>query len=177
MTAPHRSKPAVDNDFEVNEDPEKLDRVYDRILGRDGHKILTEEVKWLAVTHKSFDHGRRGYNERLAFLGMHAKYDQEWRYQLLTEIRYIGRRIVELQTSLTLVHSSSLKPHAPQDDEYGRTPFHHPALEGLSRLGLHMKLRYIDKRRVAQLAKDYGLDTVLRWKPHRVSFILLPVFS
>lgn len=73
MTAPYRSKPPVDNDFPVNEDPEKLDRVYERILGRDGHKILTEEVKWLAVTHKSFDHGRRGYNERLSFLGMQSQ--------------------------------------------------------------------------------------------------------
>ena len=34
--------------------------------------MLTEEVKWLAVTHKSFDHGKRGYNDRLAFLGMVA---------------------------------------------------------------------------------------------------------
>lgn len=32
--------------------------------------MLTDEVKWLAVTHKSFDHGRRGFNDRLAFLGM-----------------------------------------------------------------------------------------------------------
>ena len=71
MTAPFRSKPVVDNDYPVNEDPEKLDRVYERVLGPDGHKMLTEEVKWLAVTHKSFDHGRRGYNDRLAFLGMH----------------------------------------------------------------------------------------------------------
>jgi len=31
--------------------------------------MLTEEVKWLAVTHKSFDQGRRGYNDRLAFFG------------------------------------------------------------------------------------------------------------
>ena len=71
MTAPVRSKPPVmNNDFHVNEDPQKLDRVYNRVLGRSGDKMLTEEVKWLAVTHKSFDHGRRGYNERLAFLGM-----------------------------------------------------------------------------------------------------------
>lgn len=32
--------------------------------------MLTDEVKWLAITHKSFDHGKRGYNDRLAFLGM-----------------------------------------------------------------------------------------------------------
>lgn len=32
--------------------------------------MLSEEIKWLAVTHKSFDQGRRGYNDRLALLGM-----------------------------------------------------------------------------------------------------------
>lgn len=70
MMAPVRSKPPVlNNDFEVNADPEKLDKVYNRVLGRGGDTMLTEEVKWLAVTHKSFDHGRRGYNDRLAYLG------------------------------------------------------------------------------------------------------------
>ena len=70
MIAPVRSKPPVfNNDFEVNNDPVKLDRVYRRTLGEDGENVLTDEVKWLAVTHKSFDHGRRGYNDRLAFLG------------------------------------------------------------------------------------------------------------
>ena len=53
----------------VNEDPVQLDKAYVRVLGRGGEAMLTEEVKWLAVTHKSFDHGKRGYNDRLAFLG------------------------------------------------------------------------------------------------------------
>lgn len=71
MKAPFRLKsPVENNDFPVNEDPSRLDKVYTRVLGRGGDKMLTEEVKWLAVTHKSFDHGRRGYNDRLAFLGM-----------------------------------------------------------------------------------------------------------
>lgn len=39
------------------------------MLGEDGDKMLSEEVKWLAVTHKSFDQGRRGFNDRLAFVG------------------------------------------------------------------------------------------------------------
>ena len=71
MTAPFRSKPPTfkPNDFPVNEDPERLDKVYVDLLGKKGDQVLTEEVKWLAVTHKSFDHGRRGYNDRLAFLG------------------------------------------------------------------------------------------------------------
>lgn len=57
------------NEYPVNEDPRRLDQVYVQILGQVGDKILTEEVKWLAVTHKSFDQGRRGYNDRLAFFG------------------------------------------------------------------------------------------------------------
>lgn len=56
--------------FHVNSDPEVLDRFYIRMLGNEGDKFLSEEVKWLAVTHKSFDQGRRGFNDRLAFLGM-----------------------------------------------------------------------------------------------------------
>ena len=70
MTAPFRSKPPVQNTFVVNDDPNRLDDVYINMLGTNGDRLLTEEVKWLAVTHKSFDHGRRGFNERLAFLGM-----------------------------------------------------------------------------------------------------------
>ena len=69
-TAPYRSKPPVpDNEFIVNENPDVLDRAYERLLGKGGHDLIREEVKWLAVTHKSFDHGKRGYNERLAVLG------------------------------------------------------------------------------------------------------------
>lgn len=74
MTAPFRSKPPVQNGFIVNDDPDRLDDVYVKMLGTNGDRLLTEEVKWLAVTHKSFDHGRRGFNERLAFLGMSSSY-------------------------------------------------------------------------------------------------------
>ena len=74
MKAPFRSKPPPrkPSEYPVNEDPAVLDRVYVEVLGKDGDQVLTEEVKWLAVTHKSFDQGRRGYNDRLAFLGMVA---------------------------------------------------------------------------------------------------------
>lgn len=70
MMAPVRSKLPVEyNDFIVNTDSQRLDEVYDRVLGQGGSEMLTDEVKWLAVTHKSFDHARRGFNDRLAFLG------------------------------------------------------------------------------------------------------------
>lgn len=55
--------------FQVNEDPAKLDRMYNTFLGRGGDSLLTEEIKWMAVTHKSFDQGRRGFNDRLALFG------------------------------------------------------------------------------------------------------------
>jgi len=57
-------------EFHVNADPALLDQFYSRMLGNEGDKMLSEETKWLAVTHKSFDQGRRGFNDRLAFLGM-----------------------------------------------------------------------------------------------------------
>lgn len=72
--------------WSVNEDPKKLDDFYDRLLGPNGQRMLPEEVKWLAVTHKSFDYGRRGFNTRLAYFGMASRgqrmhengFDWEW---------------------------------------------------------------------------------------------------
>lgn len=71
MTAPVRSnpKPRPVRLSDCNADPKRLDAFYRRMLGTGGDRMLSEETKWLAVTHKSFDHGRRGFNERLAFLG------------------------------------------------------------------------------------------------------------
>jgi large subunit ribosomal protein L15 len=74
MAAPVRSRlPRREEPWKVNEDPKKLDSVYVRFLGPGGEKMLTDETKWLAVTHKSFDHGRRGFNDRLSYLGRLAR--------------------------------------------------------------------------------------------------------
>jgi len=56
-------------DWKVNEDPNKLRHAYERFVGHDVAKGLPEELQFLAVTHKSFDQGRRGFNTKLAFLG------------------------------------------------------------------------------------------------------------
>ena len=53
-----------------NDDPAKLDAMYNRLLGSKGDRMLPDEIKWLAVTHKSFDQGRRGFNTRLAYFGV-----------------------------------------------------------------------------------------------------------
>jgi large subunit ribosomal protein L15 len=60
---------SVGGRHDVNKDPRKLDDMYTKFLGPEGPQLLSEETKWLAVTHKSFDHARRGFNERLAFIG------------------------------------------------------------------------------------------------------------
>lgn len=72
MKAPVRTRPTKPDwkPFECNNSPEKLDAMYVKLLGKTGPKMLSDETKWLAITHKSFDFGRRGFNDRLAFLGM-----------------------------------------------------------------------------------------------------------
>ncbi|AEO62190.1 uncharacterized protein THITE_2106075 [Thermothielavioides terrestris NRRL 8126] len=56
-----------------NDDPAKLDAMYNRLLGPKGDRMLPDEIKWLAITHKSFDQGRRGFNTRLAYFGAFAE--------------------------------------------------------------------------------------------------------
>jgi large subunit ribosomal protein L15 len=71
MKAPYPARPRdPEMAWECNSDPHLLDRFYTKFLGRGGDGVLSEEIKWLAVTHKSFDQGRRGFNDRLAFFGM-----------------------------------------------------------------------------------------------------------
>lgn len=56
-------------DWVCNSDPQRLDQFYIKFLGRGGDAVLSDEIKWLAITHKSFDQGRRGFNDRMAFFG------------------------------------------------------------------------------------------------------------
>ncbi|KAK1143870.1 hypothetical protein N8T08_005983 [Aspergillus melleus] len=132
-------------DFTVNSDPKVLDQFYIRMLGNDGEKILSDEIKWLAVTHKSFDQGRRGFNDRLAFL---------------------GKRLVQLQASLALAQSPGNAASATPD-AHGRQPFSHPALEGLDNLSHNTKNFLTSKSNLAELARKYEMDKVLRWSPRK----------
>jgi large subunit ribosomal protein L15 len=70
MKAPFQPQPRDPRKaFECNSNPAKLDNMYNKLLGRNDSDSLSEELKWLAVTHKSFDQGRRGFNDRLAYFG------------------------------------------------------------------------------------------------------------
>lgn len=137
------------NAFEINSDPGRLDRFYISFLGRGGDKMLTEEVKWLAVTHKSFDQGRRGFNDRLAFF---------------------GRRILILQTNLALLNSptppNTQRRHSNPSEM--RIPFDHPALEGLSNLSGTPMGEILTKSRLAAVATQAGMRDIMRWQPRFV---------
>lgn len=100
--------------------------------------------KWLALTHKSFDHGRRGFNDRLA---------------------YLGKRIVDLQTSLALLNM----PPAPSSLSSGERGdiYEHPALDGLENITQFSKNAILEKSRLAGLATAYGINQVVRWKPRK----------
>ncbi|KAK0663384.1 hypothetical protein DIS24_g1343 [Lasiodiplodia hormozganensis] len=147
MTAPVRLRPIKPgNEWKVNEDPRKLDDAYTRMLGGHGDTFLSEEIKWLAVTHKSFDHGRRGFNDRLA---------------------YLGKRIVELQTSLALLNMPRGPVGGRQADPYGREPFQHNLLNGFQNLSSRSKDEFLSKTRLAGLAREYGFESVMRWRPKK----------
>ncbi|CAD6443451.1 db5b554f-75ce-4d01-aad4-a885326df315 [Sclerotinia trifoliorum] len=130
--------------WQVNSDPEQLNRFYTQFLGRGGDRVLTDEVKWLAVTHKSFDQGRRGFNDRLA---------------------YFGRRILSLQTSLVLLQSPiARRAQLPQDTE-DVEPYSHPALDGLTNLTNVKVDDILSKERLASLGTRMGMPDIIRWEP------------
>lgn len=132
--------------YHVNSDPAVLDRFYISLLGEGGDKVLSEEIKWLAVTHKSFDQGRRGFNDRLALL---------------------GKRIVQVQASLSLVQSPGKFGHrvSPLTPTEQKNAFNHPALEGLENLSHNSRGWITHMNNLARLADKYGLLSVVRWEP------------
>ena len=78
---------------------------------------------------------------------------------------------MELETSLTLLHGSSVTPFPEMQEQYRRKPFRHPALEGLAGVNAESKDQVLNRTRTAQLAQKYGLNAVLRWKPKKVCSI------
>ncbi|KAL2882103.1 hypothetical protein SGCOL_002365 [Colletotrichum sp. CLE4] len=143
--SPHITKNPARSVWKVNEDPKKLDQMYVKLLGRDGDKMLPDETKWLAVTHKSFDQGRRGFNDKLA---------------------YLGRQAVILETTNRIVTGTDpLNKAIVPEKTYQRTRFEHPALTRIDNLNVQQPQKFVAKEKVEALALAAGLDKVLRWKP------------
>ena len=80
-----------------------------------------------------------------------------------------GRRILNLQTNLELLHSSTATKTQslpnPSDD---RVPFTHPALEGLANLSDVPIGEVLTKTRLAGLATSFGMREIIRWTPKDV---------
>ena len=174
MQAPIRTRKKDPRfEWQVNSDPKQLDRMYNRLLGPGGDSMLTEEVKWLAVTHKSFDHGRRGYNDRLAFLGTLSACLLRYTACIVVKLtsKLAGRRIVNLEASLALIKPSTEDKSRPTPlaASLRDTPFEHPDLEGIQMLTADVVLDLLSKKRLAALASRNGLADVVRWIPKRVS--------
>ncbi|KAI5461732.1 ribonuclease-III-like-domain-containing protein [Mariannaea sp. PMI_226] len=132
--------------WSVNNDPRKLDEMYDRLLGPNGNKLLPEELKWLAVTHKSFDQGRRGFNDRLALL---------------------GRMALIMETTKHIVTKEPMEG-SRTTDEFDRQPFEHPQLASIDNLSVEGPRDIVGKDKLYELAIDVGLIDVVRWKPRLV---------
>jgi len=130
--------------WQNNDDPAKLDAMYTRLLGSKGDRMLPDEIKWLAITHKSFDQGRRGFNTRLA---------------------YFGRLIVSFETTRHIMVGPASAQGSPIPDPFGREPFHHSALDNVDKLNTRQPHGVASKERLAKLAIDVGLAEVTRWKP------------
>ncbi|KAL2175875.1 mitochondrial 54S ribosomal protein mL57 [Thermothelomyces heterothallicus CBS 202.75] len=127
-----------------NDDPAKLDAMYNRLLGSKGDRMLPDEIKWLAITHKSFDQGRRGFNTRLA---------------------YFGRLIVSLETTRHIMVTPAPAQGSPTQDSFGREPFQHSALANVDKLSSKQPMDVVSKEKLAKLAIEVGLPEVVRWKP------------
>ncbi|RPB08441.1 hypothetical protein P167DRAFT_494100 [Morchella conica CCBAS932] len=137
--------------FAINEDPEKLDAVYQSLLG--GNPGISEEIKLQAVTHKSFDHGWQPYNEKLAFFGKLV-------LQMHTSLHHLATRPESL---------GPRKPHtAPtENDANGPVlkPFHHPDYHYLTFVNRKNVQETLSAGKLGHLARVVGLPEVMRWKP------------
>ncbi|POS83569.1 hypothetical protein EPUL_003260 [Erysiphe pulchra] len=151
LKMPVRIRPLDPNKiWECNSDPKKLDCFYKNFLGPGGDKLLSDEVKWLAITHKSFEQGARGFNDRLAFL---------------------GRRILNLQTNLMLFSTPVVNQSESLAgiESEGRVPFEHPALGGLKNLFDPPLTIVLSKDRLASFATSVGMRSIIRWYPRMIN--------
>nr|POE87326.1 hypothetical protein CFP56_29915 [Quercus suber] len=158
--------------WKVNTEQAPVDDMYDKFFAKAGGRthgraVLPDEIKvrlfptktlsavafqltahifrapqWLAITHKSFEHGAMGNSDRLAFL---------------------GKRIVDLQTSLALLRS----PAAPRPTPPASQVYQHAALENIENMSPAARSSALDKARLAGLAMQYGIGKVMRWKPRK----------
>ncbi|KAI6784958.1 uncharacterized protein J7T54_008052 [Emericellopsis cladophorae] len=139
MVAPFRvrvAKNPVNSEWAVNSDPKVLDEFYESLLGPEGPNMLPEELKWLAITHKSFDQAKRGNNERLAMM---------------------GRMAIYMEACKTTVNSE-------RNPKLGEGEDVHPQLRSVDNLHIESPTSRVASSLLATAQKT-NLLMVLRWKP------------
>ncbi|KAG5969452.1 hypothetical protein E4U58_001399 [Claviceps cyperi] len=129
--------------WSVNSDPARLDGMYNRLLGPGGCTMLPEELKWLAVTHKSFDQGRRGFNDKLALM---------------------GRLTLAMEATKDIVSQAPLEG-SRQEDDLPREPFQNEQLAQVDNLNVSNPRDVVGKEVMSEFATRIGLAEVVRWKP------------
>ncbi|KAG6002387.1 hypothetical protein E4U21_003147 [Claviceps maximensis] len=140
----HAKSPA-NKIWSVNNNPGRLDDMYNRFLGPGGSKMLPEELKWLAVTHKSFDQGRRGFNDKLALM---------------------GRLTLVMEATKEIVSKAPLQGSRQKDEHDAfREPFEHEQLAAVDNLNVQNPKDVVGKEKLYELATRIGLMDVVRWKP------------
>ncbi|KAH8652309.1 ribonuclease-III-like-domain-containing protein [Xylariales sp. PMI_506] len=165
--SPHITKNPNNSKWHTNADPQKLDRALNNLLGKGGDRLLPEELKWLAVTHKSFDQGRRGFNDRLAYFGRQLA-------------------IVEAMQSILaepVAEGAAGAASNIMEDPFGdrRQPFENRALDSTDNLCTTQPNDIFDHKKLHKLAVETGINEVMRWKPRNVENLkasgIAPVMS
>lgn len=156
--------------WSVNSDPAALDDMYNRLLGPGGSRMLPDELKWLAVTHKSFDQGRRGFNDRLALLGMSELFPSGYISFWIGWLTGTGRMTLVMETTKSIVSKAPMEG-TKIEDEFSdrRTAFQHDQLLPVDNLIIEGPKDVAAKEKIHALAQSVGMNNVLRWKPRLVS--------
>jgi large subunit ribosomal protein L15 len=154
--SPHITKNPANSRWIVNSSPAKLDEALVNFLGIGGDRLLPEELKWLAVTHKSFDQGRRGFNDRLAFLG-----------RQLARVEAMESILTSAQATATAEKEGIANDVWTEREK--REPFEPPELKIADNLSYEQPDSVLPMDRMLALAQETGLMRIVRWKPRKVS--------
>ncbi|KAF8468140.1 ribonuclease-III-like-domain-containing protein [Kalaharituber pfeilii] len=150
-------------EFRVNDNQAVLDQMYEKLFGMGprGANVLPEDLRWQAVTHASFDHGRQPYNNKLAFL---------------------GRRILFFHVNLHIINQTPLPSSKPSESSAGPaivtsdfgtyrapSPFEHPDYKNLESATYDAVGEHVNDEFMASVARRAGIPKVMRWKPMNVN--------
>ncbi|KAF8541591.1 ribonuclease-III-like-domain-containing protein, partial [Trichophaea hybrida] len=137
--------------FAVNDDPKVLDAMYAKLFGKE--LGLPGDVKWQAVTHKSFDHGRQPFNSKL---------------------RFLGKRLLQMQASFHLLSSQPKPTKEPKPSIYkslegaqykNPEPFTHEDYQNIDAVTRPNIDAAISEEVLMPIIRRSGLASTMRWKP------------